>query len=95
MAALALRCERMSEKDAVMDQAWMGALIGGLGTFAVLMIFIVFREPVKCGNCGREQPKVRTPNSMEQMMWGGTTCIACGAELDARGRVKKEPPTKR
>ena len=77
-----------------MDQALMAALIGGVATLAVLTIFIVFRKPVTCGKCGREQPKVRTPNSMDQMMWGGTTCIACGAELDARRRVKKDPPTK-
>lgn len=77
-----------------MDQAFLAALIGGVATAAVLIILIVFRKPVTCGKCGREQPKVRTPNSMDQMMWGGTTCIACGAELDARGRVKKEPPGK-
>lgn len=77
-----------------MDQALLAALIGGVAMLAVLTILIVFRKPIKCGKCGREQPKERTPSSMDQIMWGGTTCIACGAELDARGRVKKEPPSK-
>ena len=72
-----------------MEQAFMPALIGAVATAAVLIIFIVFRKPVTCGKCGREQPKVRQPKNMDQAMWGGTTCIACGADLDARGRVKK------
>jgi hypothetical protein len=78
-----------------MDQAFLGALIGGVATAAVLIILIVFRKPVKCEKCGREQPKVRTPTNIDQMMWGGTTCIACGSELDARGRVKTDAPAKR
>ena len=74
-----------------MEQAFMPALIGAVATAAVLIIFIVFRKPVKCEKCGAEQPKVRQPKNMDQAMWGGNTCVGCGAELDARGHASLPP----
>ncbi|MDP3494430.1 MAG: hypothetical protein Q8R82_15070 [Hyphomonadaceae bacterium] len=72
-----------------MEEAFMPALIGAVATAAVLIIFIVFRKPAKCEKCGAEQPKVRTPENMNQAMWGGYTCPGCGSQLDARGKLKK------
>lgn len=72
-----------------MDQLLLSALIGGVATAALLITFIVFRKPATCEKCGEEQPKVRTPENMQQMMLGGYTCRKCGAELDARGKVRK------
>jgi hypothetical protein len=71
------------------DQAILAALIGAVGAAAVLIALIVFRGPVKCEKCGAEQPKVRPPETLEQMMWGGYTCKTCGSQINARGRVKK------
>lgn len=71
-----------------MDNALVAMLVGGMGTAIVLLLFAMSRKPIKCPNCGREQPRARTPTSMEQMMWGGSTCQACGAEMDARGKLK-------
>lgn len=70
-----------------MDGATIGMLVGGIGAAVVLLLFAMSRKPVKCPSCGREQPKMRTPTSMNQAMWGGSTCV-CGAEMDARGKLK-------
>jgi hypothetical protein len=43
---------------------------------------------VACQRCGAEQPTVRRPANFRQAMLGGHTCAKCGAELDARGRVR-------
>lgn len=71
-----------------MDSMLTGALIGAGTALVVMVIMIVLRKPVKCAACGREQPKVRKPANMEQAMWGGYTCVGCGANLDAKGNVK-------
>lgn len=71
-----------------MDSATIGMLVGGVGAAVVLLTFALSRKPVKCPSCGREQPKVRKPTSMEQAMWGGYTCQGCGAEMNARGKLK-------
>ena len=71
-----------------MDGATIGMLVGGFGAAVVLLMFAMSRKPVTCPSCGREQPKMRKPTSVEQAMWGGQTCEGCGAEMDARGRLK-------
>lgn len=71
-----------------MDGATIGMLVGGVGAATVLLLFAMSRKTVNCPSCGREQPKMRTPTNMQQAMWGGTTCQGCGAEMDARGRLR-------
>lgn len=71
-----------------MDCALIGGLVGAVGAATVLLMFAMSRKPVNCPSCGREQPKMRTPANMQQAMWGGHTCEGCGAELDARGRLR-------
>jgi hypothetical protein len=71
-----------------MDAAITGAILGAVLTIIVLGWFIVNKKPVKCASCGREQPKMRQPDNMDQAMWGGYTCAGCGASLDAKGNVK-------
>lgn len=71
-----------------MDSAMIGMLVGGVGAAVVLLLFAMSRKPVKCPSCGREQPKMRKPANMQQAMWGGYTCQGCGAEMDARGKLK-------
>lgn len=45
-------------------------------------------RPMSCARCGAEQPVMRRPASFRQAMLGGVTCAQCGAELDARGRLR-------
>lgn len=71
-----------------MDGALIGGLVGAVGAATVLLLFAMSRKPVNCPSCGREQPKMRTPSNMQQAVWGGYTCEGCGADLDARGRLR-------
>ena len=43
-------------------------------------------EAVSCPRCSTPLPKVRKPRSLRQAMWGGSSCPACGAEVDKWGR---------
>jgi uncharacterized protein with PIN domain len=43
-------------------------------------------QPNVCPRCKAALPQVRKPRSMRQMLWGGSTCPACGAEIDKWGR---------
>jgi transposase-like protein len=71
-----------------MDSTTVGMLVGAIGAAAVLLMLAMSRKPVKCPTCGREQGAARVPRTMEQVMWGGFTCHGCGAEMDAKGRLK-------
>jgi hypothetical protein len=75
-------------REIIMDGATIGMLVGGIGAGVVLLLFAMSRKPVKCPACGREQPNIRKPTSMEQAMWGGYTCEGCGAEMNSRGKLK-------
>jgi hypothetical protein len=66
-----------------------GVLAGVLGGLAVLM-FALLQPRRKCPECGEPIPKVRTPATGRQLLWGGWTCPRCGCEVDRRGR-KIEP----
>lgn len=48
---------------------------------------------VVCPSCGTPAPLVRSPDSMQQGLWGGFTCRACGTGMDKWGR-QVSPPTK-
>jgi DNA-directed RNA polymerase subunit RPC12/RpoP len=45
---------------------------------------LTFR-PLDCPKCGERVPYARKPLSIRQALWGGWTCINCGAELDKWG----------
>lgn len=40
---------------------------------------------VTCPRCEQAMPKLRAPTTLQQGMWGGSTC-ACGCEVDKWGR---------
>jgi len=40
------------------------------------------KTPLTCPNCNTNLPKVRKPENMRQMLWGGFTCKSCGKEYD-------------
>jgi hypothetical protein len=66
----------------------VGALAGAVGALVVIVPLVLFRKAVTCAKCGRARPKLRKPDSLAEGMWGAYTC-ACGAQLDAKGRVKR------
>lgn len=75
----------------------VSTLIGGVIVALVLPVPLIWllRKlgvpiglAVNCQRCGAEQPAVRRPASFRQAMLGGYTCAKCGAELDARGRLR-------
>lgn len=71
-----------------MDSMWTGAIVGAGTAIIVMVLMMILRKPVKCAACGAEQPKMRAPKNAQQAMWGGYTCVGCGAEIDAKGQVK-------
>lgn len=43
-------------------------------------------EPNNCPRCKAVVPPVRTPQSTRQMLWGGSTCSECDAEMNKWGQ---------
>lgn len=43
-------------------------------------------DAVSCPRCSTPLPRVRKPQSAQQAMWGGHSCLRCGIELDKWGR---------
>jgi hypothetical protein len=42
---------------------------------------------VNCPVCNTKQPVFRIPKSVEQGLWGGTTCPKCHTKLDKYGNI--------
>lgn len=42
-------------------------------------------ESVTCPQCKNGMPKVRVPEDLHQLMWGGWTCPECGCRMDKWG----------
>jgi len=68
----------------------IGAVLVVYGTIAKNKWGINLRR-VSCPNCGAPAPRVRTPASTQQTLWGGTTCPKCGCEMDKWGRRLSAP----
>jgi hypothetical protein len=43
-------------------------------------------DPVSCPRCNAPLPQIREPQTLQQSLWGGGTCPACGVEVDKWGR---------
>lgn len=39
----------------------------------------------QCPTCETQQPAIRKPASLRQVLWGGWTCANCGTEIDRHG----------
>ena len=39
-----------------------------------------------CPNCGLTVPAIRKPATLQQTLWGGSTCLNCGTEIDKWGK---------
>ena len=44
-------------------------------------------KTVYCPRCKTKQPWLRMPANTKQLLFGGTTCPKCGANLDKYGEV--------
>src|ERR1700690_2906223 len=49
------------------------------------------RASVSCPNCNTPRATGRKPRSLSQIVWGGYTCPACGADVDKWGRQVASP----
>ena len=45
----------------------------------------------KCPTCDTQQPAIRKPASVRQLIWGGWTCGNCGTEIDRHGKAITPP----
>jgi ssDNA-binding Zn-finger/Zn-ribbon topoisomerase 1 len=44
-------------------------------------------DAVDCPDCKERMPnKVRVPDNLHQLMWGGWTCPKCGCRMDKWGK---------
>jgi hypothetical protein len=57
------------------------------GTIARNRWGINFDPTSVCPSCGANLPTYRRPKSLQQALWGGVTCSACGMEIDKWGRT--------
>lgn len=44
--------------------------------------------PTGCPECGADLPRVRKPADRHELLWGGTTCPACGLKMDKWGNPR-------
>ena len=45
-------------------------------------------KTVNCPKCKEEQPKIRKPRGMKEILWGGFTCKSCGCKMDKYGKER-------
>jgi hypothetical protein len=43
-------------------------------------------KSTRCPRCNAPPPRFRIPNSLQEFLWGGWTCRACGTRVDKWGR---------
>ncbi|MEZ5009603.1 MAG: hypothetical protein R2753_15765 [Chitinophagales bacterium] len=51
--------------------------------------FKVNLKVVHCPECNAEQPRVRKPQGMHEILWGGSTCKNCGCKMDRFGKKRE------
>lgn len=37
---------------------------------------------ITCAGCGAKVPKIRKPQNLKEILWGGFTCKSCGKQHD-------------
>lgn len=43
-------------------------------------------EAVRCPECDELMPKIKVPENIQQLMWGGWVCPKCGCRMDKWGK---------
>ncbi|MBD3318501.1 hypothetical protein GF342_01175 [Candidatus Woesearchaeota archaeon] len=73
----------------------LGIIIALLAIGGVLVIVSTLKrqgkwginlKPVFCPKCTTRAPRVRTPTSTQEALWGGSTCTTCGCKMDKWGK---------
>jgi len=57
-------------------------------TFKLNQLEVNFKK-IYCPKCNTEQPRVRKPKGMYEILWGGNTCKNCGCKMDKYGVERK------
>lgn len=70
--------------ESVLSVVIVGAVAGGGG---VLLITWLLPRP-NCSACSEPMPKFRKPTNWRQALFGGSTCVECGREVDSKGRLR-------
>ena len=65
----------------------VGAVIGLIVASKNRSKFGINLKRVYCPVCNAKQPIIRMPKNSDQFLYGGTTCLGCGANLDKYGRL--------
>ena len=65
---------------------WVAGGVCGLVAGLMVLVNALTQKPLCCPVCDEPLPKMRPPASRRQLLWGGWTCVCCGAELDKYGR---------
>jgi hypothetical protein len=80
----------------------MTFIVGLFGVLTLGVLLVVFGTVTKnrwgvnfdrtiCPTCKAGFTRVRKPKSLDQALWGGSTCNACGSESDKWGRLIAKP----
>jgi hypothetical protein len=77
--------------NSIFSSVIFGLLIG----LALIVVGTIYRKgkmgintsKVSCPKCGNDMPSIRAPKNIKQFLWGGSTCSACGCEMDKWGKV--------
>jgi len=48
-------------------------------------------SPMTCPRCKTVAPRARMPASLNELMWGGSTCSACGCKMDKYAQELAKP----
>ncbi len=46
---------------------------------------------IYCPECKEPMPKLRVPENLHQIMWGGWMCPECGCRMDKAGKPLARP----
>jgi RNase P subunit RPR2 len=75
----------------------MNFIIAAVLVIGVIIFFVIATRKktklginlkrVYCPVCGTKQPIIRIPKNSQQLLFGGTTCPRCGANLDKYGDI--------
>jgi endogenous inhibitor of DNA gyrase (YacG/DUF329 family) len=63
-------------------------MTGTVVVIAVVVAILLLTSAVRarhCPECDTRIPPIRRPDSLRQLVWGGSTCPSCGHEVDGMG----------
>ena len=55
---------------------------------SIIKNFSINFKTVNCPKCKEPQPKIRKPQGMNEILWGGWTCKLCGCKMNKYGKER-------